>query len=123
MEKQTVAEIENDVASAIAGELASADDATAAAPAGFSPMHGGPDTIGSIHYAPGTQPMTAGLSGQHDGTGTEPLGAGYNVPADNNADLADIRAQVKKDQAATAESLRRHAKGYVEPSGAVAGIK
>ena len=118
-----MAEIENDVASAIAGELDAYDDATAAAPASSSPMHGGPDTTGSIHASSATSPIGGEMSSQHGGTGTTPLGAGYNVSADNNADLTAIRARVKRDQAATAESLRRHARGFVEPHGAVAGIK
>ena len=87
-------EIEIDVAEAIAGEIDAADDATAAAPAGFSPLHGTGETVDSIHYAPGTQPMAAGLSvQQHGGAGTRPIDAGFNVAAD---DLSAVRAQVEK---------------------------
>ena len=55
-------EIEIDIADAIVGEIDEGDDATAPAPAGCAPMHGGSDTIDSLNYAPDSEPMTAGLS-------------------------------------------------------------
>ena len=66
--------------------------------------------------------MGGGWDGQHDGTGTAPMPAGFEVPTDNGADLAKLRQQVRLEQAATAESLRRHATGVVAPSVGVAGL-
>ena len=120
-EVEIMDEIEPNVADAIAGEIDAADDATAAAPADVAPMQGGSGTLGSIHASSATSPMSGELSTQHGGTGTRPLGAGYTVAADN-ADINEIRAQVKADQAVTAESFRRFDRGYVAPRGTVNGL-
>ena len=71
----------------------------------------------SIHASSATQPL-AGAT-MHGGVGTQPLGPGWELP-DNP--VAFARAEVNASQAATAESLRRHAKGYFEPSGTIAGL-
>ncbi len=115
-----MAEIEDEATTDIVGKLDQGDESTAHPSAAFGPMHGGSATLDSIHASSVTTPLSGAT--MHGGVGTAPLGAGYDVPTDNAADLEKIRAQVKRDQVATAESLRRHARGYVEPSGHVSGL-
>ena len=120
-----MAEIEDKVATNIVGDLDNSDDATAVAAvavADFVPLHGGDGTINTTNYGPGTAPMGGGWDGQHDGAGTEPMPAGFNVPADNATDLSRIRAGVRASQAATAESLKSFATGHVKPAGRVSGL-
>lgn len=115
--------IEAAAAELISSELDKGDDAAAASTvADFAPWHGGAGTVNSLNYGPGTAPMGGGESGLHAGTGTRPMPASFNVPADNAANLSRIRAEVAASQAVTSESLRRYAKGYVESPGHVAGL-
>ena len=117
-----MARIEDEVATEIAGKLDEGDGATERSSAEISPMHGASGTVNSLNASSATQPLGGGWDGQHGGTGTEPMPASFNVPADNADDLARIRAEVKASEAETAISLRRHATGYFEPSGHVAGL-
>ena len=114
-----MAQIEDEVATAIAGALDQGDEPAAKPSASFSPMHGGSGTLDSVHASSATQPL-AGAS-MHSGAGTQPLGAGWELPDDPEA-FARARAEVKASEKATAESLRRHAKGYFEPTGYVSGL-
>ena len=111
--------IEEAAAAVVAGELDNSDDAKAATTsAAFGPMHGGSDTQDSLHASSSTRPMGDTL---HGGTDTQPLGAGWELPDDDEA-FAKARAEAKASQAAAAESLRRFARGYVEPAGTVDGL-
>ena len=111
--------IEAAAAEFVAGELDKSDDSAAKPSAAFGPVHGGSETLDSIHASSATQPL-AGAS-LHSGAGTQPLGQGWELPDDPEA-FARARAEVKASEKATAESLRRHAKGYFEPSGTIAGL-
>ena len=114
-----MAEIEDQVATDIAGKLDHGDDAAAKPSADFGPMHGGSKTMDSIHSSSSTAPF--GGSTMHGGDGTEPLGAGWEVPDDEEAFMR-ARAEVRASEAATAVSLRQFAREYVVPTGAVAGL-
>lgn len=114
-----MAETEDDVATDIAGPLDQGDESTAKPSASFSPMHGGSETLDSLHVSSATEPM--GGASMHGGVGTEPLGPGFEVETDD-ATFARARAEVKASEAATVESLRRHATGFIEPAGCVDGL-
>ena len=108
------------VASEVATDLDISDDAAvASASADFTPLNSGTGTLDSLHASSATQPL-AGAT-MHGGAGTEPLGQGWELPDDPEAFMR-ARAEVKASQAETAVSLRQFARGYVEPSGTVAGL-
>ena len=112
--------IEQAASEFIAAELHSSDDAAvASASADFTPLNSGTGTLDSLHASSATKPL-AGAT-MHGRAGTEPLGQGWELPDDPEA-FTRARAEVKASQAETAESLRRHAKGYVEPTGYVSGL-
>ena len=116
-----MAQIEDEVATEIAGKIDQGDESAAKPSADFGPMHGGSATLGSIHASSATQPMAG--SSMHGGADTEPLGAGFNVvPTDNEDNLTRLRAEVRASEAETIKSLRRHAIGFVESPGTIAGI-
>ena len=112
--------IEQAAAEYVSSELAKSDDAAAAsAAADFTPLNSGTGTLNSLHASSATQPL-AGAT-MHGGAGTEPLGQGWELPDDPEAFMR-ARAEVKASQAETAESLLRHATGYIEPTGYVSGL-
>ena len=115
--------IEAAAAEFVAGELDKSDDAAVASTsADLSPLNGGGGTVNSLNYAPGTAPMGGGWDGLHDGSGTVPMPASYNTPTDNEDYLSRLRAEVRASEAETKKSLRRHAIGFVESPGTIAGI-
>lgn len=114
-----MAEIEDDIATDIAGKLDQGDESMAKPSGAFGPMHSGSETLDSLHASSATQPMAG--STMHGGAGTKPLGQGWELPDDPEA-FALARAAVKASQKATSESLRRHASGSFEPPGTVAGL-
>ena len=112
--------IEQAAAEYVSSELAKSDDAAvASASADFTPLNSGTGTLDSLHASSATKPLAG--SSMHGGNGTEPLGAGWELSDDPEAFMR-ARAEVKASQAATVESLRRHATGYVEPTGYVSGL-
>ena len=115
-----MAQIEDEVATEIAGKIDQGDESAAKPSASFSSMNSGTGTLDSIHASSATEPL-AGAT-MHGGVGTQPLGPGWDDLPDDPEAFARARAEVKASQAATVESLRRHAKGYVEPSGHVSGL-
>ena len=114
-----MAEIEDKVATEIAGKIDQSDKSMAKPSAAFGPINSGSETLDSLHASSATQPLDGGT--MHSGVGTKPLGPGWELP-DNPAEFARARAEVKASQAATSESLRRHASGYFEPSGTISGL-
>ena len=114
-----MAEIEDHVATDIAGKLDQGDESTAKPSASFSSMNAGTGTMDSIHSSSSTAPFEG--STMHGGAGTQPLGAGWEVPDDEDAFMR-ARAEVRASEAATAVSLRQFARGYVAPTGDVAGL-
>ena len=114
-----MAEIEDHVATDIAGKLDQGDESTAKPSASFSSMNAGTGTMDSIHSSSSTTPFEG--SSMHGGSETQPLGDGWELPDDGEAFMR-ARAEVRASEAATAISLRQFARGYVAPSGAVAGL-
>ena len=113
--------IEQAAAEYVSSEIAKSDDAAvASASADFTPLNAGTGTLGSLHASSATQPL-AGAT-MHGGSDTQPLSSGFNVPTDNDEYLARLRAEVRASEAATVESLRRHAIGFVETTGHVSGL-
>lgn len=76
-------------------------------------VHAGPGTRDGLTGGPGTAPF-AGSASMHGGSGTTPFTEG--APTDTSR-LDVIRAQVRREAAATARSLKAHATGYSEPVG------
>ena len=125
-----MAEIEQTIAEKIADELG-AGEAPAAQP-GTSALHGGPGTVQSLNYSPGSAP-SGDNAGLNEGAGTRPLGGDYVSPtggaeaADDAQERAEAFAalvrQVKIDNAASDESLKRFRRGPVVSSGYVPGLE
>ena len=125
-----MAATETKIAEKIADEL-EASQAPAAQP-GTSMLHGGKGTVQGLNYAPGVAPSGDNI-GPNEGSGTRPLGGDYVSPtggaeAGNDAQeraeaFAALVAQVKIDNAASDESLRRFRRDPATPTGYVEGLE
>ena len=73
-------------------------------------MHSGVGAVGSMH----------------GGSGTRPLGAGYNVVggpgSEDTAPVRPTKQELEIARRATAMSLKAFAVGYVAPAGTIAGV-
>ena len=129
-----MAEIEDVIVDGVVEEL-DAGEAPTAQP-GMTDLHGGPGTS-SMNYAPGGNMGRGAVQGQHENSGTRPLGGDYVAPTGGDGEGANTEeareareaafkatvAQLRIDRAIADESLRRFHRDPVVSDGFVAGLE